>query len=540
MKRPPMAGSTPPPPHTTGRRRSRGRRLLRIAVGASVALAVLVAAALAWPLPDMPRPGVTGDFVVRNVSVVDVVGGRILPGRDVVIRAGRIASIATADPRNRHDGLMAIDGRGKFLAPGLWDMHVHSLKVSPQYTHPLSIANGVTGVREMWGCAGLPDSFVACGDDIGRWRAGVRDGSRLAPRYIQRSSFAINGPRGVPADAPGDFRAATAEQAHALVAHHAADGVDLLKTYTELSPAAYAALAAQARMQGLAFAGHLPVRVSLPQALAAGQASIEHPRLFLFECYRDAAAFRALPEPMRAYDTALRARLIDGHDRAHCMRQMAAMAQSQTWWTPTLQVLRMEARAHDPAFRDDPRLRYVPFVLRAGLWGPDADSAAQRAAAMPGRDVAGELYALAMRTVGQAHAAGVGILAGTDAGDTYVFPGFGMHDELGELVRSGLSPADALRSATIRPAQFTGMAGDFGSVEVGKAADLILLEADPLADIGNTRRIAALFFNGRYLDRAALDALLEHALRQAGGVRMNLQLLSGALRSPVIRAQAAD
>jgi hypothetical protein len=509
-------------------------------MGVAVALAVLVAGALAWPMPDMPRPGVSGDFVVRNVAIVDVVGGRILPGRDVVIRAGRIASIATSDGRNRHAGLVSVDGSGKFLAPGLWDMHVHSLKVSPQYTHPLSIANGVTGVREMWGCAGLPDSFVACGEDIARWRAGVRDGSRLAPRYLQRSSFAINGPRGVPADAPPFFRAATAGEAHALVAHHAADGVDLLKTYTELSPAAYAALAAEARTRGVAFGGHLPVRVPLQQALVAGQASIEHPRLFLLECYRDAAAFRALPEPMRAYDNALRARLIDDHDRAHCARQMAAMAQSRTWWTPTLQVLRMGARAGDAGFRNDPRLRYVPFVLWAGLWGPDADAAARQAAAMPGRDVAGELYALAMRNVGEAHAAGVGILAGTDAGDTYVFPGFGMHDELGELVRSGLSPVDALRSATIRAAQFSGMARDFGSVEVGKAADLLLLEADPLADIGNTRKIAGLFFNGRYLDRAALDLLLDHAQRQAGSLRMNLQLVSGALRSPVIRAQAAD
>lgn len=536
-----MDDRTQPPRSSTPRRPSRVRRLLKLILGFAAALVVFVACALAWPLPDMPRTGMRGDFVVRNVAVVDVVGGRILPGRDVAIRDGRIASIAAFDARQAHAGLVAVDGRGRFLAPGLWDMHVHSLKVSPQYTHPLSIANGVTGVREMWGCAGLADPFVACGEDIERWRSGLRDGSRLAPRYIQRSSFAINGPRGVPADAPAFFRASTPDEARALVAHHAADGVDLLKTYTELAPVAYAALAAEAQVRGVAFAGHLPARVSLRQALAAGQRSIEHPRVFLFECHRDAAAFRALAQPMRAYyDPAMRARIVDRHDPAHCARLMAAMAQSRTWWTPTLQVLRMEARAGDAAFRNDPRLRYVPWILRVGLWAPDADASAQRAAATPGRDVAGELYALAMRNVGDAHAAGVGILAGTDAGDTYVFPGFGLHDELAELVRSGLSPADALRSATIRAAQFSGMERDFGSVDVGKAADLILLDADPLADIGNTRRIAGLFFNGRYLDRPALDALLDHAQHQARGVRMNLQLLSGALRSPVIRAQAAD
>ncbi len=516
------------------------RKLLAILAGLTIALSVVLVGLLNWPLPKMPSPGVTADFVVRNVAIVDVVKGRTVPGRDVVVRNGRIDSIGASLPELGHRGLVVVDGTGKFLVPGLWDMHVHSLKLSPQYTHPLSIANGITGVREMWGCPSLPDSFVACGEDIERWRAALQDHSHLAPRYIMRSSFAINGEEGVPSAAPAFFKARNADDAHALVAHHAADGVDLLKTYTNVSVAAYEALAADASKRGLLVAGHLPVRVPLSMALAAGQHSVEHPRIFLFECFRGAAAFRALPNPVAAYTTDMRARFIDEHDPVRCAELMAAMAASDTWWTPTLQVLRMSALAGTREFRHDPRQRYIPFILWAGLWKPDADRAVAQAKHASGRDVDAELYRLAMDNVRQAHEAGVRIVAGTDAGDTYVFPGFAIHEELAELVRAGLAPSDALRSATIDAARFSGKAREYGSIEVGKVADMILLDANPLIDIRSTERIAGLFFNGQYLNRAALDKLLEFAEDQAGSLRTNLQLLWGALRSPVIWAQAAD
>ncbi len=501
---------------------------------------IAVAVLLILPLPEMPRVGVRGDFIVTNVAIVDVAIGRVDSARDVVVRNGRIESIGAHQAGQGHSDLAVVDGTGKFLMPGLWDMHVHSLKVSPQYTHPLSIANGVTGVREMWGCPGIADSFVACGDDIEGWRAGLRDQRHLAPRYIMRSSYAIDGDAGVPSASPAFFRSRNAEEARALVAHHAADGVDLLKTYTNVSADAYAALAAEASTRGLRVAGHLPIRVPLETALRAGQHSLEHPRIFLFECYRGIAEFRALANPLAAYTTDMRARLIDEHDPARCADAMAAMAASETWWTPTLQVLRMSALADDPAFRDDPRRRYIPLMFRAGIWQWDADGAAARARNASGRHVDAELYRLAKDTVRQAHAAGVRLVAGTDAGDTYVFPGFAIHDELAELVHTGLSPTDALQTATIDAARFAGMADAYGSIETGKVADMILLGANPLDDIRNTGTLEGLFFNGHYLDRGALDDLLAFAEDQAGGLRTNLQLLWGALRSPVLRAQAAD
>lgn len=516
------------------------RKLFAILTGLACLIAFTLVAALNWPLPEAPQPGVTADFLIRNVAIVDVVNQQIVSARDVVIRNGRIESIRESRSHDESHGLMAVDGTGKFLMPGLWDMHVHSLKISPQYTHPLLIARGITGVREMWGCPSLPDSFVACGDDIERWRKALLDRTHLAPRYIMRSSYAINGPQGVPAAAPEFFKARNREEARMLVAHNAAEGVDLLKIYTNVSLEAYEALAVEAATRGILIAGHLPVRVPLERVIAAGQHSVEHPRIFLFECYRDAATFRAQPNPMATYTTEMRARFIDEHDPARCAALMATMAASNTWWTPTLQVLRMSALAGDRAFRDDPRQRYIPFLFWSVLWRLDADNAAANAKLASGREVDVELYRLAMDNVRHAHQAGVRIVAGTDSGDTYVFPGFAIHDELFELVRAGLSPADALRSATIDAARFSGKERDFGSVEVGKIADLILLDDNPLANIRNTERISGLFFNGQYLDRDALDELLTFAASQASSFRTNVQLLWGALRSPIVWAQAAD
>lgn len=515
-------------------------KLLATLAGLTIAVAVGVVVLLNWPLPEMPRPGVSGNFVVKNVAIVDVVNDQIVSGRDVVVRSGRIESIGVSAPEIGHRDLAVVAGTGKFLIPGLWDMHVHSLKISPQYTHPLSVANGVTGVREMWGCPSLPDSFVACGEDIERWRAELQDHRRLAPRYILRSSYAINGEAGVPDASPAFFKARSEDEARALVAQLAADGVEVLKTYNNVSVAAYGALAAEAAKHGLLVAGHIPLRVPLRTVLASGQHSVEHPRVFLFECFRGAAEFRALSDPEAAYTADLRARLIDEHDPVHCAGLMAEMAASDTWWTPTLQVLRMSALAGNREFRDDPRRRYIPFVLWRGLWQPDANRAVAQAAHASGRDVNAELYRLAMDNVRQAHKAGVRIVAGTDAGDTYVFPGFAIHDELAELVRAGLTPMQALRSATIDAARFSGKAREYGSIEAGKVADMILLDANPLTDIRGTQRISGLFFNGRYLNRAALDELLAFAEDQAGSLRSNLQLLWGALRSPIVRAHAAD
>lgn len=519
---------------------SRNKKLLWVSGGIIAGCVLVLAALLAWPLPDMPRQGVAGDFLISNVAVVDVEAGVLRRHQDVVILDGMIALVGSVEATSVQESLITVDGTGKYLMPGLWDMHTHSLKISPQYHHPLFIANGVTGVREMAGCMSEPDSFLACHDDLERWNSALRDKSGLSPRYVIESSAQINGGDNVPDGMPDFFRARNADEARELVAFYADAGADSVKTYSNLTSAAYRALADAARQHEMMLAGHRPLRVSLEEVLQAGQDSIEHPRLFLFECYKGAAAYRALPDPLGAYNTNMRALFVDGHDAERCAMLMDAMAESDTWWTPTLQVLKMSAFAGDRNFREDPRRKYIPYVFEAAMWTPDADRAAENAIDESGRNVDADFYRMARQHVGQAHKAGVKILAGTDAGDTYVFPGFSIHDELVELVSAGLTPADALQSATINAAVFSGNENEFGSIGVGKVADVILLNADPLADIRNTQRIEGLFFNGQYLDRAALDQLLEFAEQQAGSIRANLHLLWGAANSPIVRMQLAD
>lgn len=516
------------------------KKLLLASAALATLLLIPAAALLAWPLPEIPRNGVAGNFLIQNVAMIDVETGTVQQGRDVVLRDGRIASISPAELSRPNDSLIAINGTGKYLMPGLWDMHTHSLKISPQYMHPLFIANGVTGIRDMSGCMSEPDPLLACIDDRHRWNKASQDHTGLSPRYVLQSSFQVNGGNEVPDGYPEFFKVRNADEARQMVTFYRQAGADFLKPYSELSPVAYRTLADEARRQGLTLAGHRPLGVSVEEMLAAGQRSVEHPRVFLQECYTDAAKVRELPDPLAAFNADMAWRMINGQDSERCAALMKSMANSDTWWTPTLQVLQMSALAGDQAFRNDTRLKYIPFLFKRFVWGPDADNSARRPADASGRSLHATQYQMALRHVGQARAAGVKILAGTDAGDSYVYPGFDLHDELVELVRAGLSPAQALRSATLDPAIFSGREQEFGSIAVGKSGDVILLNANPLEDVRHTQQIAGLFFNGQFFDRAALDNLLRFAEQQAGSVRTNLHLVWGAINSPLFRVQAAD
>ncbi|MCY7281160.1 MAG: amidohydrolase family protein, partial [Sphingomonas bacterium] len=219
---------------------------------------------------------------------------------------------------------------------------------------------------------------------------------------------------------------------------------------------------------------------------------------------------------------------------------MQDMADSTTYWSPTLQVLQMSARAHDRSFREDPRLKYIPFILNEGIWKGDANKSAERSIDGNGRNIDAEMYQLAKNNLMQAHQSGVKLLAGTDAGDTYVFPGFSIHREIEEYVAAGISPQDTLKIATIEAARFSKLDGDYGSIEAGKVADILLLRANPYTDIRNTQKIEGLFLGGRYFDRSALDNILDFAERQAGSIRLNLRYLWDALSSPLMRVQLVD
>ena len=433
-------------------------------------------------------------LVISNVTVVNPTG-RALANQSIVVRNARIAQVGPAGSVRVPRGARTIDGRGLFAIPGLWDMHVHTVgRGSPTHYAGLFLANGVTGVRDM-------------GDDLRLLRA-LRDsiarGSVLAPRLVYGGRLDGPGPR--PGYALTLARPADVPQALDSLMRAR---VDFVKVPSTLTRELYDAIARAAQKRRLPVAGHVPFEVTMAHAAQAGQASIEHEDDLMAACGTrelaikqriNAAArtddLRIIAPVMHAAADSLRA----ARDDAACNATIRALVRQRTWFTPTLIVYQPYARGFDSATVNDPRLTYVPAALRQRWQNTLQGRTAQDFAAVTA-------YFDLQRTA-QLHRAGVRFLAGTDTPLPYVIPGFSLHDELELLTRAGLTPQQALQAATSNPAEFLGMDESFGSIAPGKIADLVLLSADPLADVRNTRRVTAVVLNGRYLDRAELDLLL--------------------------------
>jgi imidazolonepropionase-like amidohydrolase len=303
-------------------------------------------------------------------------------------------------------------------------------------------------------------------------------------------------------------------------------GFDFVKVYSLLPREAYFAIADEAKKQGLPFAGHVPYSVSAGEASDAGQKSIEHLTGILAACSSREAELRKgfedaysnpppgqrLPSPARTRP--LTRMMLETFNSEKASTLFARLKRNHTWQCPTFTVLRSGAFINDPDFRNDPRLKYIPPQMKA-FWDPTTDFRFKERTA--------EDFALSrlvfkkhIELVGMMHRAGVEFLAGTDVSNPYCFPGFSLHDELALLVQAGLSPMDALQAATLKPARFRGEENELGTVEKGKIADLVLLEANPLEDIRNTTKIDSVVLNGRLLDRKALDRFLTEVEAVAG------------------------
>jgi imidazolonepropionase-like amidohydrolase len=302
-----------------------------------------------------------------------------------------------------------------------------------------------------------------------------------------------------------------------------AQGYDFVKIYSSVRPAVLQAIADEAKKQGIRFAGHAPNAVRVADASDAGQHSMEHLQGLLLaasaveeELRTEYAAMRRLPRgPERAsLSRAASVRTLDTYDEHKAVRLFDKLKANGTWQVPTFTVLHSTAFLHELDKAGDPRLRYMPAWIRE-LWNPANDFRFRNQTAED-FELDKRFFQRRLRLVGDMHRAGVGFLAGSDALNPYCFPGFSLHDELEWLVKAGLSPAAALQAATRNPAVYLQREKDLGTIEVGKLADLVLLDADPLADIRGTRRIAAVVHRGRLLDRTALDRMLAEAERLAG------------------------
>jgi len=476
-----------------------------------VGLSLLIGLAACSSSPRSPDITPAVAFAITHVTVIDVAGGPSRSDATVVVRGNRIASIGSGDSAIVPGDARVVEGRGKFLIPGLWDMHVHAAwRETAEPFAELFVANGITGIREMWGDLGV----------IRDWRSHVADRDGARPRIYAAGNL-VDGPNPV---WPNSNRAADAREGRELVRSLRRDGADFIKVYSRLPRDAYFAIAEEAKTLGIPFAGHVTIAVTAAEASDAGQRSIEHLTGVALGCSS------LEDEIVRQVATVIASRgwvaasglarglggLIDStYDEARCRSLAERFRRNETWQVPTLTVRYNITHLEDPALERDPRLRYVPQFVRQRWADRSATIESGPAAAAAGQQA---LQRREVAITGLLFRAGVPILAGTDVSNPYCLPGFSLHDELARLVDAGLTPLAALQAATLNPARFLHATDSLGTVEVGKLADLVLLDADPLADIHNTSRIAAVVANGRLIDSAERERLLNDAAGASGSM----------------------
>ena len=459
----------------------------------------MVATVLIACAPGAPPP----ELVIHGVTIIDAVNG-VRENRTVVVDEGRITMVAEGDVSI--DALESVDGAGHYLIPGLWDFHVH-LTYDERLTAAmpgLFLNYGITSIRDTGGPleSVLPvvEALRAEGATAPRvfFAGPLLDGADVVYDGENNALLGIANP--------------DVETARANVARIADAGVDFLKVYEMVSPEVFEALVAEAEARGLPMDGHVPLSMRARDVGPRVQ-SLEHLRNIELDCASDPEALLAkrrqrLRNPDRVPGAQLRSSLhalqrlaaVAAYDEGECDDVISAM--STTIQVPTL---RLNALVLQPPF-DRPDWDILLDKLPPGIEQSWRTTTESRRGAEQGGDDTFATWSLSL--VERMHRAGVPIGAGTDTPISFAAPGYSLHSELEMLVRAGLSPLEALRSATVRPAEFFGMASEMGTVEEGRLADLVLLSQNPLDDIANTRTIEAVVSKGVLLSRDALDALV--------------------------------
>ncbi len=451
-------------------------------------------------------------IIIAHATVIDGISQTPRRDQTVVLSGKRIEWIGPAGSIRPAKSDIIVDARGKYLIPGLWDMHVHIAGVNAdpswgkQTLLPLLLANGITGVRDMGGDL---DALLA-------WNKAVESGVLVGPHiYAGGPWLASRGKKSAE-----QWPVANADEARAAVRELKSRGANFIKIISLPSRDSFFALADEARRQHIPFVGHLPPEVTSAEAAAAGMRGIEH--LFYSNM---ALAFSSK-------EAELRQRLLAADERSgagaleQIIREAAAtfspekaaalalvLNKNGTSITPTLASL--QVTSHPESWRgDDPNLAYVPAAL-ADEWRKSIndDKLANRAGRLA-RETA-----IDWKLTSEFHRNGALLLVGSDSLDPFVFPGDSLHRELAEFVRAGFTPIEVLQAATRDATRFLGIDQMYGTIEKGKMADMVLLDANPLEDIGNTRRIGAVVFAGKYIDRRGLDIMLECSRADAAAVK---------------------
>jgi imidazolonepropionase-like amidohydrolase len=416
--------------------------------------------------------------VITGVEIIDVRDGSVDSDKTVVVEEGRISQILETSPEIAN-GTIIIDGKGKYLMPGLAEMHAHI--PSPEWgrnrteeTLFLYLSNGVTTIR---GMLGHPVHLEL--------REQAKNNEILSPR-IFTSSPSLNG-NTVP----------TPEEARAKVTAYQQDGYDFLKIHPGIPLEAFDELVKTANEVGIDFAGHVPVDVGIRHALESGYASVDHVDGFLEGLVPEDAGVEADQNGFFGYnftdlaDTTLMDELVQ-MTKEHNVWVVPTQSLFDRWFSPLI--------ATDLAAA--PEMKYMPASTiedwvssKQNLVGTDAYSAEQWK----------EFNAIRLKLIQELHRNGHGLLLGSDAPQVFNVPGFSIHHELQGMLDAGLSPLEAIQIGTLNPAKYFGMEGEFGEVITGASADLLLLNANPLEDLDNLQEPEGVMVRGRWLSREDID-----------------------------------
>ncbi len=440
---------------------------------------------------------------ITHVNIVDVKNEKIISDKTVLLKGDKIEKIGAnlKLPSN----IKIIHGKDKFLIPGLWDMHFHNADYndSTEETNntviPLLIANGITGVRDM---AGFANTL--------KRRDSVRDGKLIAPEsYV---GVMVDGPKpfgplGIPVN--DTLRAVV------LVDSLKSAGYDFIKVYSLLPREIYFAIAAESKKQNIPFEGHVPENITPVEAALAGQKSIEHQYGMVLQCsslpdslkieYRN-LQIKMLHRGRKGMDDTLLG-LISTFDTGQLNKAANIFTQTGAWYCPTIVTMQSffnKLKNAGAEIKNDSLIQYVTKESK-GMWDMIGRYQNFRLEDWTTRS---KLLELLNKMVKLLYDKKVNMLAGDDNFSPFCYAGFSLHQELQQLVNCGIPDADVLKIATYNPAVFFGIEDKFGTVEQGKFADLVLLDANPLNKISNTKKINAVFLRGHYFDRNALDNLL--------------------------------
>jgi imidazolonepropionase-like amidohydrolase len=481
---------------------------MKAVFGVLAAVAMLVAAP-----GGLAETGAT--LALTHVTVIDASGSAAAADQTVIVSNGRVAAIGASGTLRVPKDARVIDARGKFLIPGLWDMHVHIAGISAdpvwskQVILPELIAYGITGVRDMGGDL---DALLA-------WKREIAAGTLMGPHIVAAGPMLV--PRGE--KNAEQYPVGNADEARQAVRELKQRGADFIKVIGMPSREAFFAVAEEAKKQGISFVGHVPAVVTAAEASDAGMRSIEHivySGLALDCSSREQelreAAFKARANRDAKAAAQVLADAADSFSAEKAAKLWARFKKNGTWVVPTLESIAVQTplKLTPEQQARDQGLDFVPEALRK-QWDPQLrDNQASEA----DQKWWSRQFANDQKLTREMHRAGVRTLAGSDSLDRFVFPGSSLHEELKLLQSQGYTPLEALQSATRDAAHFLGREADSGTIAVGVLADLVLLDRNPLDDIANTSTIHAVIREGVFLDRASLDRLLLQAKAAAKAV----------------------